>query len=351
MDRPFIRIKATLQKLLPILGMGLLLSACGVAEGQFRIRGTYDSFKQGADFLIVSPDGGLNRLDTLHILAGDFEYTCDLSEDATYYIVYPDNSTLTIWGHSGDDIRIKESGEGLWNVKVEGNAENELYTQFRLQNAPNDTTKLRQSAARLIRQNPTSAVSQYLLSQFFILAKDVDADSINTLYQVIQDALPQDPEVATLGGQIQQRFTLRKGNKMPDFDIITGDSVHHTLGKYKGKNLVLYFWAGWQGSVAYLHKTLADMKKELAHPADGTKATEVELLGYSLDVDSVTLRINKSEDAKDIPTYCDLQGFSSPLASQLGVRTLPLIVAIDKNGKILTVCKEAKDVRKALTAK
>ncbi len=325
-----------------------LLLSCGVPKGRLRISGTYESFKEGADFLIVSTDGGLNHLDTLHIVGGEFDKMYDLTGDATYHIVYPDNSDLMLWAHSGDHIQIKESGDGLWKVKVEGNEENELYMQFRLQNVPTDSISLRQSAAQFIRQNPASSVSQYLLCQYFILSGSVPPDSVQQLYDVIQKALPQDAKVANLGGQIQQKYTLQKGQMMPSFDIVTSDSIHRNLSYYKGKNLVIYFWAGWQSSVAYLHHSMTKLKQDLASPEGSAAPLKIELLGYSLDVDSATLRVNLNDEAKEIPTFCDLQGFNSPLAYKLGVRTLPLIVCVGPDGRIRCVCKDAKDAKAVL---
>ena len=330
----------------------LLLASCGVPEGQLRIRGTYESFRQGADLLILSTDGGLDHLDTLHIIGGEFEYTCDMNDQATYSIIYADNSQLTIWAHSGDDIRIKENGQGLWNVNIEGNEENELYTQFRLQNTPTDTTMLRKAAAQFIRLHPASAVSQYLLCQYFVLTQEIKADSIDRLYDVIQKALPQDPKVATLGGQIRQRSTLRKGNKLPSFDLVTLDSVHHTLKQYHDKNLVLYCWAGWHSSATYMHHALYEIQKEFEHTTSDSLSAPIELLSYSLDIDTTSLRINRGTDElKNIPTFCDLQGFNSPYANRLGVRTLPLIIVVGKDGKILDLCSDAKAVREVLKKK
>ena len=335
----------TMQKLLSF-GLGLLLMSCGVPEGQLRISGTYESFKEGADLLLVSTDGGLEHLDTLHVVAGEFDYSCDLNGDATFHIVYADNSQLPLWVHSGDHIRIKEKGEGFWKVQVDGNEENELYAQFRLQNAPTDTIQLRNSASQFIHQHPASAVSQYLLCQYFVLSEEIPSDSINRLYNLIRTALPQNSDVAALGGQIQQQLALRKGSKMPEFDIITNDSIHRNLKSYKGKNLIMFFWAEWHSSSSYLSQSLYELKEELSNPTDGSKSIPVELLSYSLDIDTITSRINKDDGTKKIPTYCDLQGFNSPLANRLGVRNLPLIIVIDTNGNIKCTCQDTKDVRK-----
>lgn len=327
------RLHKTLKTTLPLLGSILLLIACGVPRGKMRVSGTYESFKDGAQFLIVSTDGGLNQIDTLHVVSGEFDYMCSLNEDATFYIVYADNSNLPLWVHSGDHIKIKEGREGLWKVEVKGNEENELYSQFRLENAPNDTAQLRQSAARFIRQHPTSAVSQYLLSQYFILTQDIPTDSTENLYQAILQSLPEDPKVATLGGLIQQKNTLRVGAPIPNFDITTTDSIQRTYSQYKGKHLIIYFWSGYlQSGTTYMTQTLLKAKKE--------KGVPVELISYNMDVDKSTFLINRGDENEEIPTHCDLQGFNSPLATLLGIRSLPQIVVVGPDGIIKCVTKD-----------
>lgn len=329
----------------------LLIASCGVPKGRFRLSGKYENIKLG-DFLIFSPDGGMERIDTLHLLDGEFEYECDVNGDATFCIVYPNNSQLVVWTHGGDNIRIDGDVNNLWNVKVEGNDENALYTEFRQQNPPTDTVKLRKSAAQFIRQNPGSRVSAYLLTQYFVVPDGVPADSTERLYKVIQKALPTDDKVVQLGGVIKQRYALHEGAAIPAFDIVTSDSVHHTPSKYKGKSYVFYFWAGWQSGATYLHEQLSRLRNELQQPTDGkSRPTDISLLGYSLDVDTLTLRINRPTDEQKIPTYCDLEGFNSPLVNQFGIRTLPTFIIVGADGKIKCLTTSFKEVEKVLKDK
>lgn len=342
------KFNTLLTKLLPSIGRswwwGVLFVSCGVPSGQMRVSGTYENIKQG-DFLILSTDGGLDRVDTLHVLGGEFEYQCSLTGEATFRIIYPNNSELMLWVSSGADIRIKGDVQNLWRASVTGNKENELYTDFRQQNPATDTTALRKAASRFIHEHPESKVSTYLLSQYFVIPNGVPQDSIERLYQVIYDAQPQSAQVVKLGGVIQQRSVLREGNRMPDFDLLASDSVHHTPRHYKGKNYVLYFWAGWQGSVGYTHRELNRLREELKEPTDDKmKAMDLGVLGYSLDVDTLTLRVNRPDESLHIPTYCDLQGFNSPLVNLLGVRSVPLFIIVGTDGKIKSVMKNIKQV-------
>lgn len=283
-------------------------------------------------------DGGLDWVDTLHILRGEFEYTTALARNATFYILYPNSDELVLWAHNGDDIVIDGDAQNLAKVKVTGNEENELYTDFRQHLTTNDTTTLRRASAAFIRQHPQSPVSLYLFEKHFLqCAEPLPQDSVKRLYQVLRKALPQDNDVALLGGRVQQRYVLQNGKAMPNFALTTTDSVRHKLSDYKGKRLLIYFWAGWINSTQGIHQTIADSLE---------KQNDLRALSYSLDIDSLTFQVTKGDSALNIPTYCDFMGFQSPLVKQLGLTQLPLAVLVDEKGKILRVDKEVTKVLK-----
>ena len=103
-----------------LLLTAFLFVACGPQKGRLRIRGKFENLPQ-ADLLLYSPDGGLENIDTLHIMKGQFEYQTRINGGPyTYVIVYPNFSTLGFQAHSGSDIRIKGDALSLSQVHVEG---------------------------------------------------------------------------------------------------------------------------------------------------------------------------------------------------------------------------------------
>ncbi|MBR4758101.1 MAG: DUF4369 domain-containing protein [Bacteroidaceae bacterium] len=104
-----------------LMGVLLLLAACGGQRGKVRIRGEFDNLPQ-ADLLLYSPDGGIGTIvDTLHIKKGKFDYrTAVDGEQHTYVIIYPNYMTLSFQAHSGADVKIKGDAFSLAQVKVEG---------------------------------------------------------------------------------------------------------------------------------------------------------------------------------------------------------------------------------------
>ena len=330
-----------MNKCTAIWGVLLLfvITGCGVPHGQLRIRGEYTNLDQ-ADFLIYSMDGGLDRVDTLHIRQGEFEFLTDLRRTATYHILYPNNDELMVWASTGDDVRIEGDALNLSKVEVTGNEENELYTEFRQQFEPNDTVTARRCASAFIRQHPESPVSIYLLERHFLQSQRLlPVDTVQSLYQVISKAQPRNNEVALLGGRIHQRYALQKGQAMPDFSVLSTDSVTHTLRDYRGKRLLVYFWAGWVGSTQASHRSISETLDEV---------DDVEALSYSLDVDSVTFEATKGADYLGIPICCDYQGFQGALVKQLGITQIPMTVLVDRRGKIIMADPELGNVLKTL---
>lgn len=318
-----------------LLLITIIIAGCGVPRGQLRIRGEYNHIDQ-ADFLIYSTDGGLQWVDTLHLRQGEFEYYASLSNSATYHILYPNNDELVIWAHGGDDIHIEGDAQNLAAVKVSGNEENKLYTEFRRRVVKSDSIPARQLAASFIRQHPLSDVSLYLLERHFLHAMPaLPADSVQKLYQVLRKAQPRNNAVATMGGRIRQLYALNKGKAVPDFSLMTSDSVIHKLSEYRGKQLLLYFWAGWMNTSQGVQRIIQDSIKS---------RKDLCAISYSLDVDSASFRIARMDSTITLPTYCDYQGFQSPLVKQLGVTELPLAVLVDEKGKILKTASEISKI-------
>ena len=51
-----------------------------------------------AELYLYSPDGGLDHLDTLHVVGGKFSWQHPLGADATFFIVYPNTGGVCLSG-------------------------------------------------------------------------------------------------------------------------------------------------------------------------------------------------------------------------------------------------------------
>ena len=144
-------------------------------------------------------------------------------------------------------------------------------------------------------------------------------------------------EVATqkprqLGKQgLSRRLTEayeRFGEPAPDFSTTDLDNKPISLQQYRGKVILLDFWAVWNG---FCIGEMLRVKKIY----DTYKDQGFEVIGVNLDTDETKLRNYLKEN--DIPWRQIYSGLErqSPLAQQYDVRSIPTRWLIDKGGKLI----------------
>lgn len=124
------------------------------------------------------------------------------------------------------------------------------------------------------------------------------------------------------------RESLVVGTKFPGFDEKDLQGKPFNLAAYKGKVVLVDFWATWCGPcVGELPKVLAAYEK---HHAAG-----FEILGISLDSDKA--KLEKFIETKKMPwqQYFDGKGWENKLAGQYGVNSIPATYLLDGEGKII----------------
>ena len=114
-------------------------------------------------------------------------------------------------------------------------------------------------------------------------------------------------------------------------DALTTNVKHSDtfdLNKYKGKIVVLNYWASWS-------KTSRNENKTLLHVYQTFKLNpKVVFVSVSLDIDEASWKAAIEEDGlvwKD--HFCDFKKYDSPMALKYGVKTLPQFIVINASGK------------------
>jgi peroxiredoxin len=126
---------------------------------------------------------------------------------------------------------------------------------------------------------------------------------------------------------------LAIGTIFPDFDEKDVGGKPLSIANYKGKVVMIDFWATWCGPcVGELPNVIATYKK---HHEQG-----FEIIGVSLDQDQTKLtEFIKSKDMA-WQQFFDGQGWGNKLAVKYGVESIPATFLLDGEGKII-----GKDLR------
>jgi len=133
---------------------------------------------------------------------------------------------------------------------------------------------------------------------------------------------------------------MKTGNPVPDFTFQTVEGKSTSLSKYKGKTLVLDFWASWCGPC---RKEIPNMKKLYGE----YKQKGVEFLSVSIDAKKEAWTKALSEENMAWPQgWTTDAGKAVMEAYQFG--GIPFILVIDKDGNLYRKNVRGEGIRNAI---
>ena len=124
----------------------------------------------------------------------------------------------------------------------------------------------------------------------------------------------------------QEASTLKdNNNKAPEFTLVSTDGKDIRLSEYKGKVVIIDFWATWCGPCRKGIPDLIELQKEFGK--------EIVVIGISLDTDT----------KEEVVPFMQKIGMNYPVAYGTlevtqqygGVEAIPTSFVINKNGEIV----------------
>ncbi len=334
------------------------LYACGPAnKPKATITAEITGLRDSVVYLSVAVADSARR-DTIRVTDGKFSWTGDVAEPQKAYLMFPMRYVELFLEQS--DIRIAGHADSLTDLRITGSASHDEYMAYRKSLKPvtdqeeklyahyneikdNDSamaalearakelrTQRRGITKRYIADHPKSPVSVSLLADMAVMGEYKTLDS---LYQLLDPAAQKTGTGARLAKRIAVLKKSAVGEPMIDFTQPDVNGKPVKLSDFKGKYVLLDFWASWCGPCRAENPNVLKAFNTY-------KDKNFTVVGVSLDDDGEKWKKAIAEDGMPWIQLSDLKGFRNTVAQEYGIQAIPSTFLVSPEGIII-----AKDLR------
>jgi len=192
-----------------------------------------------------------------------------------------------------------------------------------------------------ISNHPNSPVCGYILSVYFEKNRPLIDSVYNTLGDQAKNALvmrrfmfpgkydPRPVDIKPVDGEVADAMQRVKiGTIAPDFSVPDLNGKNVSLSDFRGKYVLIDFWASWCVPCVALIPHLKEIEKEFS----GDK-----FMIFAVSLDTKREGWEKAIKKHDLTwvNVSNIQGWGDPVAKEFGVTSLPFNVLIDPEGKVV----------------
>ena len=217
---------------------------------------------------------------------------------------------------------INAMGNTIYSLRVNIGMEQDAQRQDSLKQVLKATEQLqRTKEMNFIRRYPNSPISQRIASY---LAPSMAAAEALDMLKMLSEEIQQSDEMQQVKKRAEQLAKVEAGAEAPNFTLPTENGSTLSLSDYKGKYVLIDFWASWCGPCRASFPAIAKLHDQYAG--------KLTIIGVSLDRGEAAWRKALDEEKCTWSQVWDQKGIA---AKTYAVSAIPLLVLVGPDGKII----------------
>jgi peroxiredoxin len=195
-----------------------------------------------------------------------------------------------------------------------------------MNNADSVMKSLQLFIVNYIEQHPASLFSA---TRLYVIQDKISVVKLEKLYNGLRPPAKDMSMLKNMPLRIKARKASETGKTAPPFFIQDSKGAMVNLADYKGKYVLIDFWASWCGPCRQESPTLVKAYQKF-------KGKPFEIISVSSDTKDASWREAIRDDKMgDWIHICDFKGVENSIAMKYGVRPIPDNFLIDPDGKII----------------
>ena len=202
--------------------------------------------------------------------------------------------------------------------------------------------KIKELVAKFIADKPNSAVSSFVLLQFYQLLGD------EKYLEKKYNSFKGDARKGLFATMIEQKILASNkpiagsiGSTVAEFSQNDVNDKPVSISSFKGKYVLLDFWASWCGPCRKENPNVVRAYNKF-------KEKNFTILGISMDTDKAKWMQAISVDGLPWTQVSDLKGWSNAVGQMFQVGSIPANYLLDPTGKIIAANLRGDDLERKL---